>query len=182
MRAASRPRPVVTVLVALLMAGVGAVLGAPFHWFVIEPSDGELLEAAERIELTGFTSATGPGLDGWFAPTLTRATVHWNATSEEPLDADRVADELAAVGWTVTGAEKVNASVTVRAVDGRTVTSVLLKPERDGGTSASIGVSRHSLAPTLGVCVLVGALVGAVGGLLLGWFGLRRRDVVWTAS
>lgn len=158
------------------MAGAGAVLGATFHWFVVEPSDGELLDAAERIELTGFTSATCPGLDGWFAPTLTRASVHWDATSEEPLDAGRAADELAAAGWTVTGTEKVHATVTVRAVDGRTATSVRLVPERDGGTSASIGVSRRSLAPTLGVCVLVGALVGVVGGVLLGWFGLRRHE------
>lgn len=182
MSTASRPRPVVTALVALLMAGVGAVLGAAFHWFVVEPSDGELLDAAQRIELTGYTSSTGPGLDGSFTPTLTRASVHWDATSEAPLDAGRVADELAAAGWTVTGTEEVNATVTVRAVDGRTATSVHLAPDRDGGTRASIGVSRHSIAPSSGVCVLVGALVGAVGGVLLGWFGLRRRDVIETTS
>lgn len=169
---AGRPRPVLTVLLALLLAGAGAVVGAAFHWFVVDLSDGELLAVARDVQLTGYVDVHGPALDASWAPSFTRGNVHWDVTSDVPVDADTAAADLSAAGWTVTGTTTGNGTATVHAVDGRAAASVHLSPGSDGGTRASIGVSRRSLAPALSACMLVGALVGALSGA---WWGWRKR-------
>jgi hypothetical protein len=160
----------VTLLLGLVLAGVGAVAGTAFHWFVIEPSDDELLSAAEEVRLTGYTGDE-PALDAFWAPSMTRGSAHWDTVSDGPLDAEAVAADLSDAGWTITGTEPgaTNATARVHAVDGRLAAGVFLSSDPDGGTHASISVSRRTLPPTLTACVLVGTLVGAAGGSWLGW-------------
>jgi len=164
-----RHHPFLAIIFAVMLGGAGLALGAAAHWYVVDLSDGELLHAARTVHLTGFNDEQGPVLDFGWAPSFTRQSANWDITSDEPPDAERVAADLSAAGWTVTGIEELNGTVTVSAVHGRAAASVHLSPEHDGGTHARLGVDRRSQPPTLQTCLLIGTLAGTAGGARWGW-------------
>ena len=161
-------------MLALLLAYVGVIFGAAFHWLVVDLSDDELLAVARTVRLSGY-AAREPGISEKWAPSFDRGRARSDIRSvepDEPVDADRVVADLSDGGWSVTSVERGDAHATVGAVQGRAYMIVNLSPYPDRGTQATIAVGRRPLAPNLPACLLGGALFGALIGA---WWGWRLR-------
>lgn len=69
------------VLLAVALAGAGALFGAGLHWWVVQPTDAELIATAREVDLPGFAGADRPRVTGAWAPSFTRGIVHRDAVS-----------------------------------------------------------------------------------------------------
>jgi hypothetical protein len=158
--------PAAPALTCLLGAVVGIVAALLVHWFVVQPSDDELLAVAHTVVPSGFDLVGEPAISGAWAPSFTRGTAHVDATTWSRVTVDEVADELKGDGWDV---EELDVSVpegrTVGSRDGLVASVHLLPGPGDGKTRASVGVRRGPQQMSVVIPVAAGALVGAgLGG------------------
>jgi hypothetical protein len=175
------PRAVAPALATVLGAVIGIVAALVLQWQVIQPSDDELLAAAEAVTPTGFVAVGEPVISGAWAPSLTRGVAHVDASAWTVVTLGEVADELRASGWDVREVDAAAVQGNVEARRGRLATTVYLSPREEGPPGwASISVRRSSDEPPLGVAVSVGAVIGAglgTGSVLAGRrTGWRRRS------
>lgn len=154
-------RTALTVLLAVAFSAVGALAGAGLHWFVVQPSDDELLAVAREVDLAGVVPSSGPVVTGRWAPSFDRGLVVAEGRAE--VNAPEVAADLEADGWTVDEVAERGAAQTVSASRGGVDIDVHLR-----GGEATVRLTRGDVVPSLAVAVLLGAVVGAVGGALLG--------------
>jgi hypothetical protein len=177
------PRAVAPALAAVLGAVIGIVAALVLHWQVIQPSDDELLAAAEAVTPTGYAAVGQPVISGAWAPSFTRGVAHVDASTWTVVTLGEVADELRADGWEVRPVDHVAVQGDVQAQRGRLAATVYLLPREEGAPGwASISVQRSSDGPALGAAVGVGAVIGAGFGtgtvLVRRRAGWRRRS--WT--
>lgn len=164
-------------VLALLFAGLGALAGTAVHWKVIQPSDAELLAAAREVTPSGFSATDMLGVSGQWAPSFDRGSVHWDAHSEEAFDSEAVdpAAALTSDGWQVEEVVRTGTMVEVDASRSGMLVSIRVRSAPDDGIEASISLTRSGQAPGLSLVVAAGALLGAVGGAVLGSRLGRRR-------
>lgn len=166
------------VLLAVAVAGAGALLGAAVHWWVLQPSDAELVTTAREVVLPGFAGSDEPRVTGAWAPSFTRGVVHWDAASDEPLGASATATTTAlrGEGWTVTEEAVGERSGDVVATRAGLVLSVHLRAASDSETRASVELRRGSTTPSLAALVVGGAVFGAGVGTALARPRTGRRS------
>lgn len=178
-------------LFATALAVAGALLGAAAYWWVVQPSDSELIAAARAVDLPGFEGPDKSRITGAWAPSFTRGVVHWDAASTTPLteSASAVTTALDDQGWLVTQEPTQFGSGDVVATRPGLMLTVHLRAASDSETEGSVTLRRGSTAPTLNALVVAGALVGAAAGAALmaarahGRPGRRRADeTTMTAS
>lgn len=157
------------VLLAVAVAGAGALLGAAVHWWVLQPSDTELVTTAREVVLPGFTGSDEPRVTGAWAPSFTRGVVHWDAASDEPLGASATTTSTALQGdgWTVTEETVGERSGDVVATRPGLVLTVHLRAAPDSETEASVELRRGATTPSLGALVVGGVVFGAGVGTAL---------------
>lgn len=168
---------VLRVLLAVAVAGAGALLGAAVHWWVLQPSDVELVTTAREVVLPGFAGSGEPRVTGAWAPSFTRGVVHWDATSDEPLGASATTTSAAlqGEGWMVTEEGVGERSGDVVATRPGLVLTVHLRAASDSETQASVELRRGSTTPSLGGLVVGGTIFGAGAGTALARRGLGLR-------
>ncbi|WP_155855237.1 hypothetical protein [Actinotalea ferrariae] len=167
---------VLRVLLALVLAGAGALLGAAVHWWVVQPSDAELVATARTVGLPGFAGQDQPQVTGAWAPSSARGVVHWDTTSPTPLSpaGTAVVAALEEQGWTVTESGRTWDVVATR--PGRVLT-VHLRTAPDGGTHASVSLERGPTTASLRALVVGGAATGGVVAAALAAAHARRRHL-----
>ncbi len=167
-------RVALSVLVAVLLAAAGAVGGAAFHRYEVQPSDDELVAQAREIDVPGLVADSEPAVVGRFTPTLTRGSVLLDATADAGLDGAAVATALEAQGWGGVEVTTSKRSQVVTASRGAVDLDVRLWLE-PGGADVTLELSRGDASPPLVVTVLLGAALGAAVGALLGVVVARRQ-------
>ncbi len=168
-------RAVVPVLLGLVGAGVGLLVGLAVHWYVVEPSDDELRVVAESLTPAGFTPGSEPVVSGKWAPSFERGVMHFDATALAPVTLGTVAEGLRADGWVVRGTvdpSQVKGEV-VAERDGLVASVFVLRERTEGATMASVKLGRGPKRTAFGLTVASGALVGA--GVAVGAVAVRRR-------
>ncbi len=159
------------ILVAVLLAGAGAVGGLALHWYVVQPTDAELIAMARGIDIDGLVTSGEPVVSGRWAPSFDRGGVLVGAASGAEVSGAGVAATLEAQGWEVHDVSVRTSSQTVHASRGGVDVDVHMREGEAAATEATVWLSRGDGAPSLTTTVVLGAVVGALGGLALG----RRR-------
>src|SRR5699024_2961220 len=95
----------------------------------------------------------------WFAPTLTRASVHWDVESDVALGAPAVVSAAERAGWHVDAA----GADSLRASRGR----MRLDDDLVAGVRVSVVVERGPAVPSMTTTVTGGALLGAFLAVLV---------------
>lgn len=92
-------RPVLVAVAALVAGVLGAIGVAIFSWYVVEPSDAEMLATASGLTPAGFVVGGEPGVMGKWAPSSDRGYVRMSASTEEVVTITAVREGLLALGW-----------------------------------------------------------------------------------
>ncbi len=157
-----------TVLLALVLGAAGALGGAAFHWYVVQPSDEELLAVAREVDLEGLGPMRPLVIAGKWAPSLDRGRVMWDAESDGAHSRADVIAELDAEGWTVDRVAERGAADLVSASRDGVELDVRLRASDWGGTEATVSLARGHAVPSLTATVVLGAVAGALAGVALG--------------
>ncbi|MDM8084502.1 hypothetical protein QUV83_06990 [Cellulomonas cellasea] len=172
----STPRRVaLTVLLTVVLGAAGALGGVAFHWYVVQPSDEELLAASREVDLGGLSPTTTPVITGRWAPSLARGAAEWSASSGDVDSLVDVVDDLEAEGWTVDRVVGQGAMGRVHASRGGVDVGVWLRASDEGGAEATVALARGNAVPSLTVTVVLGAVAGALAGVTLGLAVRRPR-------
>lgn len=163
-------RAALSVLAAVLLAAVGATAAYAFHWYVVQPSDGELLAQARQIELPGLVADGDPVVGGTWAPSFDRGSVVLDATADATVDGAVVRTALQAHGWEGVEVQAGARSQTVTASRGAIDVAVRVWSPDAGVVDVTVELMRGDGVPSLAVTVLLGAGLGVVAGA---WIGAR---------
>lgn len=90
-------RAMLVALIALVAGVAGAIGAATFHWYVIQPSDGELKSSISESVPTGFVVDWGPGMWG---SSFERGYPRMGVSSDDKVSIETVAADLQERGWT----------------------------------------------------------------------------------
>lgn len=166
----------VVLVLGIVGAGLGVVGASAIHWWVVTPSDDELLAVARGVSLPGVDDDGSRVLSGAWLPSLRRPEVHWDATARGAVDVGALAASLHDDGWRVLERDGAAARAVLRGARGPATIRVHVLPRPDDRTLVSTVVSRGTTTPSLTVTLWTGA---AAGALLAGWLGAvlggRRR-------
>lgn len=169
-------RVALVALVALLMAGAGAVGGFAVHWYVLQPSDDELREHVTEVTPDGAVILGEPTITGAWAPSFERGSLHWEAFADGRLSVAAVAQRLEEAGWTPGPPRQTHSVQELAATKGPLRLDVSLSPVLDAErTDVGLTITRRPHPISLGMAVALGAGLGALVGAVLGWFGPRLR-------
>lgn len=174
-------RVVLAAVVALLMAGAGAVGGFALHWFVLSPSDDELRGEVAKVTPDGLTIVGVPTITGKWAPSLERGDLHWEL-APAPLSAAAVSSHLDEAGWDVEYIRPEGSSTYLGATKGPMHLRVrFASPEDDGSAAIGFTLRRRDYPISSGTVVALGSGLAALMGGALVWFGprLRARKSSW---
>jgi hypothetical protein len=172
----ARLRTALLVVVALALTCAGALGAAALHWYVVQPSDSELVRAARGIDQSALSPTSDPTVVGRWGPSFDRGMVVWDAAADRPVPGQEVADELEADGWDVDRIDVLGTSETVRATKAGLDVDVHLRVTGSAQTEATWRLTRGDPQPSLTVTVAAGAAVGLLAGLALGW-AVQRESV-----
>ena len=167
-------RAALSVLFAVLLAAVGAAAAYAFHWYVVQPSDGELLAQARQIELPGLVTDGDPAVSGKWAPSFDRGSVVFDATADATVDGAVVRTALEAQGWEGVEVQTGAMSQTVTAARGAIDLDARVWPPDAGVVDVTVELMRGDSVPSLSVTVLLGACLGVVAGAWIGARATRR--------
>lgn len=164
-------RVALSVLVAALMAGVGAVGGFVVHWYVLQPSDDELHDEVAEVTPEDLTIVSEPAITGRWAPSLERGWLHWEAVADGHLTAAAVARHMEGAGWEPEPPRQTRSVQHLVATKGSLYLSARLSPAPDEeGTDVGFTITRRPYPISLGTSMVLGAGLGALVGGALGWF------------
>lgn len=167
-------RAVLGVVLAALLAAVGATAAYAFHWYVVQPSDDELLAQARRIELPGLVIDDDPVVSGTWAPSFDRGSVVLDATADAAVDGAVVQNALQDQGWERVEVQTGGSSQTVTASRGAIDVALRVWSPDAGVVDVTVELMRGDSHPSLSVTVLLGAGLGAVAGAGVGARATRR--------
>lgn len=169
-------RVALSVLVAALMAGLGAVGGFVVHWYVLQPSDDELREHVAEVTPDGLTIVSVPTVTGRSAPLLERGDLHWEVAVAEGLPVEVVSSHVEGAGWDVEVVRRQGSATYLGATKGPMHLRVwFASPGEDDSATIGFTLRRRAYPISLGMSVALGAGLGALMGGALGWFGPRLR-------
>lgn len=167
-------RAAICVLLAVLLGAVGATAAYAFHWYVVQPSDDELLAQARQIELPGLVTDRDPAVSGKWAPSFDRGSVVLDATADATVDGAVVRTALEAQGWEGVEVQTGVQSQTVTASRGAVDVAVRAWSPDAGVVDVTVELMRGDSVPSLTVSVLLGAGLGVVAGAWIGARATRR--------
>lgn len=105
-RVSSLRRAALVAMIALVAGVAGAAGGFAFHWYVIEPSDAEIIATTLELAPAGFVVNWGPSVSGAWAPELDRGYASMGTSSDTDVAVETVVDDLVAKGWTPLSLER----------------------------------------------------------------------------
>ncbi len=158
------------VLFSVLLAAVGAVGAYALHWYVVQPSDDELVAHARQIELPGLVPDGDPGVSGKWAPSFDRGSVVLDATADPTVDGAVVRTALEAQGWEDAEVQTGARSQIVTGSRGAVDVAIRVWSPDEGVVDVTVEVSRGDGVPSLSVTILLVAGLGVVAGA---WIGAR---------
>ncbi len=167
-------RVAVGVLFSVLLAAVAAVGAYAFHWYVVQPSDDELVAHARQIELAGLVADGEPVVSGKWAPSFDRGSVVVDATADPTVDGAVVRTALEAQGWEDAEVQTGARSQIVTASRGGVDLAIRVWSPEGGVVDVTAEVTRGDSSPSLAVTVLLGAGLGVVAGAWIGARAARR--------
>ncbi len=158
-------RVALTAALAIGLGATGAAGAAALHWYVVQPSDGELLAAAQHVDVAGLAPSEPLVVSGAWAPSFDRGMVAWSTRSEGARAVSDVVADLAADGWAVERTSERRAWLSATR-DGLRLDAWL---DHEGGdTRASVSLVRGEAVPSLAATVGVAASAGVLAGVALG--------------
>lgn len=161
---------------AVLVTSVGALAAYAFHWYVVQPSDDELLAHAREIEVPGLVADGEPVVVGAWAPSFDRGSVVLDATADASVDGVVVQAALTSQGWEVVELRTRGPSEIVTASRGAVDLVVRVPPPQDGVSTVTVELTRGDVSPSLTVTVLLGTGLGLAAGAWLGVRVARRQS------
>lgn len=184
-RVTSLRRAALVAMIALVAGVAGAVGGFAFHWYVIEPSDEEIIATTLGLAPAGFVVDWGPTVSGAWAPALERGYARMGASSDTDVAVETVVDDLVAKGWTPLGIErgegidiadagKDRLGVSVRRTTGQD-SALGQVAENDTKTVLVYTVGRKSNSRTLAPTVVLGTMLTIAASVVLTLRLTRRR-------